>query len=69
MSTWKERLALFGWWWLALFGIWPLAHPAHTTFGSPTTWIDLVLHAVGLSAAVPLWVRLMGRWYERQIHL
>lgn len=30
--------------WLALFGVWPLAHPEHNTFSDPMTWLDLALH-------------------------
>lgn len=40
------------WWWLFLFGIWPLSHPKHTTWGNPVTWLDLTLHAVGLWSLV-----------------
>lgn len=52
--TW---LRLVPWWWFYLFGIWPLSHPSHTTFGNPVTWIDWTLHALGATAVLPSFLR------------
>lgn len=54
---------IYFYWWVTLFGIWPLAHPEHNTFGNPVTWIDLVLHVIGLSVTLPImvnWIRKAG---------
>lgn len=56
-------LAAYGW--LALFGIWPLAHPEHTTFGDPVTWLDLVLHLVGFSVVLPAYFRHLNKRSRR----
>lgn len=46
--------------WLAMFGIWPLAHPDHdgTTLMSG---VDLVLHFVGLV----IFLRAVREWARR----
>lgn len=31
-------------WWLMIFGVWPLADPGHSDFGSMLVWFDLALH-------------------------
>lgn len=33
--------------WLTLFGVWPIAHPSHSTFANAFTWIDWCLHIMG----------------------
>jgi hypothetical protein len=48
-------------WWLALFGVWPLAHPEHDTYTYLMTWVDLALHVVGIIIVIPR----VYRWFER----
>jgi hypothetical protein len=31
-------------WWIAAFGVWPLADPGHDDLSSPLVWFDLTLH-------------------------
>ena len=40
--------------WLALFGIWPIAHPAHS-IDDPMAGIDLLLHLAGAGYLISLW--------------
>jgi hypothetical protein len=58
----RRLVSLLPWCWLALFGIWPLAHPDHNTFGALATWADLLLHLVGLSVVLPFAVG----WFRRR---
>ncbi len=48
----RHKVATFLLWWLALFGVWPLADPGHTNVGSPLVWVDLVLHFAALGVLV-----------------
>lgn len=50
----------FFWWWLCLFGVWPLADPGHTDFNNPVVWIDVALHLLGM-------VVLINREIERRV--
>ena len=38
-----------GYAWIGVFGVWPLAHPEHTTWSDPLTWADWMLHAMGVA--------------------
>ena len=49
--------------WLASFGLWPLADPGHSlTWASPLIAIDLAIHGVGWAWFITLIIGSVRRW-------
>lgn len=55
-------------WYLTIFGVWPLAHPEHTTYGSIMTWLDILLHCIGAAIIYMAFDRWFASWVKDRVY-